>query len=155
MNKIFSKLGVIGLLSLFLLSFSQIGVSNEVFDITKETVLVAEQDVLVVEEAVEEAPTLNSGDTAWMIVATILVIVMAIPGLALFYGGLVRSKNMLSVLMQVFVTFSLMSILWVIYGYSVAFSDGTGTPLGTDDRRWFWRSIFKWYYPRYSVRHNS
>ena len=114
MNKIFSKLGVIGLLSLFLLSFSQIGVSNEVFDITKETVLVAEQDVLVVEEAVEEAPTLNSGDTAWMIVATILVIVMAIPGLALFYGGLVRSKNMLSVLMQVFVTFSLMSILWVI-----------------------------------------
>jgi Amt family ammonium transporter len=77
MNKIFSKLGVIGLLSLFLLSFSQIGVSNEVFDITKETVLVAEQDVLVVEEAVEEAPTLNSGDTAWMIVATILVIVMA------------------------------------------------------------------------------
>ena len=97
MNKIFSKLGVIGLLSLFLLSFSQIGVSNEAFDITKETVLVAEQDVLVVEEAVEEAPTLNSGDTAWMIVATILVIVMAIPGLALFYGGLVRSKNMLSV----------------------------------------------------------
>jgi Amt family ammonium transporter len=83
-----------------------------------------------VEEAVEEAPTLNSGDTAWMIVATILVIVMAIPGLALFYGGLVRSKNMLSVLMQVFVTFSLMSILWVIYGYSVAFSDGTGTPWG-------------------------
>ena len=97
MNKIFSKLGVIGLLSLFLLSFSQIGMSNEVFDITKETVLVAEQDVLVVEEAVEETPTLNSGDTAWMIVATILVIVMAIPGLALFYGGLVRSKNMLSV----------------------------------------------------------
>ena len=82
------------------------------------------------EEAVEEAPTLNSGDTAWMIVATILVIVMAIPGLALFYGGLVRSKNMLSVLMQVFVTFSLMSVLWVIYGYSVAFSDGTGTPWG-------------------------
>ena len=94
MNKIFSKLGVIGLLSLFLLSFSQIGVSNEVFDVTKETVLVAEQDVLIVEEAVEEAPTLNSGDTAWMIVATIVVIVMAIPGLALFYGGLVRSKNM-------------------------------------------------------------
>ena len=130
MNKIFSKLGVIGLLSLFLLGFTQTGISNEVFDITKETVLVAEQDVLVVEAAVEEVPTINSGDTAWMIVATILVIVMAIPGLALFYGGLVRSKNMLSVLMQVFVTFSLMSLLWVIYGYSVAFSDGTGTPWG-------------------------
>ena len=77
MKKIFSKLGVVGLLSLMLLSFTQTGISNEVFDITKETVLVAEQDVLVVEEAVEEAPTLNSGDTAWMIVATILVIVMA------------------------------------------------------------------------------
>jgi ammonia channel protein AmtB len=100
----------------------------------------------VVEEAVEETPTLNSGDTAWMIVATILVIVMAIPGLALFYGGLVRSKNMLSVLMQVFVTFSLMSILWVIYGYSVAFSDGHRNAVGTNDCGWFWRSIFKWYY---------
>ncbi len=70
-----------------LLSFTQTGISNEVFDVSKETILVAEQDVLVVEEAAEEAPTLNSGDTAWMIVATILVIVMAIPGLALFYGG--------------------------------------------------------------------
>jgi Amt family ammonium transporter len=59
-----------------------------------------------------------------MIVATVLVIMMAIPGLALFYGGLVRSKNMLSVLMQVFVTFSLISIIWVVYGYSLAFSDG-------------------------------
>ena len=72
MNKIFSKLGVIGLLSFLLLSFTQTGMSNEVFDITKETVLVAEQDVLVVEAAVEEVPTINSGDTAWMIVATIL-----------------------------------------------------------------------------------
>jgi Amt family ammonium transporter len=59
-----------------------------------------------------------------MIVATVLVIMMSIPGIALFYGGLVRSKNMLSVLMQVFVTFSLISIIWVVYGYSVAFSDG-------------------------------
>jgi Amt family ammonium transporter len=71
-----------------------------------------------------EIPAIDSGDTAWMIVATILVIVMAIPGLALFYGGLVRSKNILSVLMQVFITFSLMSILWVLYGYSLAFTDG-------------------------------
>jgi len=70
-------------------------------------------------------PNINKGDTAFMYVATIMVILMTIPGLALFYGGLVRSKNMLSVLMQVFVTFSLISVLWVIYGYSVAFTGGT------------------------------
>jgi Amt family ammonium transporter len=69
-------------------------------------------------------PTPNKGDTAWMTVATLLVILMAIPGLALFYGGLVRSKNMLSVLMQVFVVFSLVLVLWAIYGYSVAFTGG-------------------------------
>jgi Amt family ammonium transporter len=78
----------------------------------------------VPDEASEPAPVLSEGNTAWMIVATVLVIMMSIPGIALFYGGLVRSKNMLSVLMQVFVTFSLISIIWVVYGYSVAFSDG-------------------------------
>ena len=66
----------------------------------------------------------DKGDTAWMIVATAFVILMSIPGLALFYGGLVRSKNMLSVLMQVFVIFALISVLWAVYGYSVAFSEG-------------------------------
>jgi len=70
------------------------------------------------------APVPNKGDTAWMLVATVLVILMTIPGLALFYGGLVRTKNMLSVLMQVFVTFSLISVLWVLYGYSIAFTEG-------------------------------
>ena len=74
--------------------------------------------------AAEEAPTIDSGDTAWMITATLLVIMMSIPGLALFYGGLVRAKNMLSVLMQVFVTVSLMSILWAVYGYSLAATEG-------------------------------
>ena len=66
----------------------------------------------------------DKGDTAWMIVATALVILMTIPGLALFYGGLVRAKNMLSILMQVFVTFSLLAVLWILYGYSVAFTEG-------------------------------
>jgi ammonium transporter, Amt family len=70
------------------------------------------------------APVPNKGDTAWMMVATLLVILMTVPGLALFYGGLVRSKNMLSVLMQVMVTFSLIVVLWVIYGYSFAFTEG-------------------------------
>jgi ammonium transporter, Amt family len=67
------------------------------------------------------APTVDKGDTAWMMISTVLVIMMIVPGLALFYGGLVRSKNMLSVLMQVMVVFSLISVLWAVYGYSVAF----------------------------------
>ena len=66
----------------------------------------------------------NKGDTAWMLVSTLLVILMTVPGLALFYGGLVRSKNMLSVLMQVMVTFSLIVVLWAIYGYSISFTEG-------------------------------
>ena len=74
--------------------------------------------------AAASAPVPNKGDVAWMIVATAFVIMMSIPGLALFYGGLVRSKNMLSVLMQVMVTFSMIVILWCIYGYSLAFSEG-------------------------------
>jgi Amt family ammonium transporter len=69
-------------------------------------------------------PVPNKGDTAFMMVATVLVILMTIPGLALFYGGLVRSKNMLSVLMQVFMIFALISVLWVVYGYSMAFTAG-------------------------------
>ena len=70
------------------------------------------------------AATVNKGDTAWMMLAAILVILMTIPGLALFYGGLVRSKNMLSVLMQVFICFCMISVLWFIYGYSLAFTNG-------------------------------
>ena len=70
------------------------------------------------------ALTPNKGDTAWMMVATALVILMTIPGLALFYGGLVRSKNMLSILMQVFMIFATIIVLWCIYGYSLAFTEG-------------------------------
>jgi ammonium transporter, Amt family len=66
------------------------------------------------------APVPEKGDTTWMLISTILVILMTIPGLALFYGGLVRAKNMLSVLTQVFAVFCMISILWVIYGYSLA-----------------------------------
>ena len=67
-------------------------------------------------------PTLDSGDTAWMLTSSLLVLLMTLPGLALFYGGLVRSKNVLSVLMQCFAIVSLVTVLWVAYGYSVAFS---------------------------------
>ena len=78
------------------------------------------------------APVPNKGDTAWMMVSTLLVILMTVPGLALFYGGLVRSKNMLSVLMQVMVTFSLIVVLWFIYGYSLAFTEGNAYIGGFD-----------------------
>src|SRR3984885_7516407 len=71
-----------------------------------------------------DAPVPNKGDTAWMMTSTALVLLMSVPGLALFYGGLVRTKNMLSVLMQVFVGFSLITVLWCIYGYSLAFTAG-------------------------------
>src|ERR671937_696990 len=79
------------------------------------------------EEAKEEAkpaPTPNKGDVAWMLTSTALVLLMSVPALALFYGGLVRAKNALSMLMQVFVVFSLVTVLWCIYGYSLAFTEG-------------------------------
>ena len=78
------------------------------------------------------APVPNKGDVAWMIVATVLVILMIIPGLALFYGGMVRAKNMLSVLMQVFVIYALIAVLWAIYGYSLAFTEGNAFFGGLD-----------------------
>ena len=90
--------------------------------------------------AAASAPVPNKGDVAWMIVATAFVIMMSIPGLALFYGGLVRSKNMLSVLMQVFVTFSMIVVLWCIYGYSLAFSEGNQFIGGFD--RLFMKGLF-------------
>ncbi len=79
--------------------------------------------------AAAPAPKIDTGDTAWMLTSTMLVILMTIPGLALFYGGLGRSKNMLSVLMQVFVIFSLISVLWALYGYSLTFA-GEGSFFG-------------------------
>jgi len=86
------------------------------------------------------APVPNKGDTAWMLVATLLVIMMSIPGLALFYGGLVRSKNMLSMLMQVFAIFAMITVLWTIYGYSLAFTTGNAFIGGFD--RLFLKGIF-------------
>ncbi|WP_341893217.1 ammonium transporter [Variovorax sp. YR752] len=92
------------------------------------------------EAAPAAAPVANKGDVAWMIVATLLVILMTVPGLALFYGGLVRSKNMLSVLMQVMVTFSMIVVLWFIYGYSLAFTEGNAYIGGFD--RLFMKGLF-------------
>jgi Amt family ammonium transporter len=93
-----------------------------------ETVKVEEKK----EEAKAPAPTPNKGDVTWMLICTALVILMSIPALALFYGGMVRAKNMLSVLMQVFVTFSLITVLWFVYGYSLAFTEGNSFIGGFD-----------------------
>ena len=90
--------------------------------------------------AAASAPVPNKGDVSWMLVSTVLVIMMSIPGLALFYGGLVRSKNMLSVLMQVFVTFSLIVVLWAVYGYSLSFTEGNAFFGGFD--RLFLKGVF-------------
>ena len=76
-------------------------------------------------EEAKPAPVPNKGDVAWMLMSTALVLMMSVPALALFYGGMVRSKNVLSMLMQVFVVFSLVTVLWCVYGYSLAFTEGT------------------------------
>src|SRR5262245_39134126 len=86
-------------------------------------------------------PAPNKGDTAWMLTSTALVLLMSVPALALFYGGLVRSKNMLSMLMQVFVTFSLITVIWCIYGYSLAFTEGNAFFGGFD--RLFLNGVFE------------
>jgi Amt family ammonium transporter len=80
--------------------------------------------------ATSPPPVPNKGDTAWMLTSTALVLLMSVPALALFYGGLVRTKNMLSVLMQVFVVFSLITVLWCVYGYSIAFTEGSNAFYG-------------------------
>jgi Amt family ammonium transporter len=91
---------------------------------TAGTALAQEGAGEVAPNVVEVLPAMDKGDVAWMIMATILVLLMIVPGLALFYGGLVRAKNMLSVLMQCFVITCVMMIVWVVYGYSLALNAG-------------------------------
>ena len=100
------------------LGFAGIGIAQEAAPAAADAVAVAAAAEAAPAEA---APQVHKGDVAWMLTATLLVLFMVLPGLALFYGGLVRAKNMLSVLMQVMVVFSLISVLWAIYGYSLAF----------------------------------
>jgi Amt family ammonium transporter len=139
---------LIASIALGLAAFGLFGVANaqdaaasaaEVASAAIEAVAAASEAAPAAAEAASEAapaaapaPVPNKGDTAWMMVATLLVILMTVPGLALFYGGLVRSKNMLSVLMQVMVTFSLIVVLWFIYGYSLAFTEGNAYVGGLD-----------------------
>ena len=116
---VLAMLGVVGLNAVPLVAFAQ--------DKPAAGMKMDDKAAPAKEEKKEEAkpaPVPNKGDTAWMLTSTALVLCMSVPALALFYGGLVRSKNMLSMLMQVFVTFSLVVVLWCIYGYSLAFTEG-------------------------------
>jgi Amt family ammonium transporter len=128
MKKLFTSLAL-GLSLLFAgsLALAQTVAPAEASAVVEQAAPVAE----AVEAAIKE--TVDKGDVTWMMIATVLVIMMVIPGLALFYGGLVRSKNMLSVLMQVMVVFSLISVLWAVYGYSLAFG-GEGLIYGNFDK---------------------
>ncbi|MBC9072797.1 ammonium transporter [Thauera sp. CAU 1555] len=93
--------------------------------VVEEAVAAVEAAAEAVEAAVVDEVVVDKGDVAWLMTATLLVLFMALPGLALFYGGMVRAKNMLSVLMQVMVVFSLVTVLWMIYGYSLAFTESS------------------------------
>ncbi len=111
--------------------------SNVVETTVIETTTVESAPAPAAEAAAEAAPAAaapvpDKGDTAWMMVATVLVILMTVPGLALFYGGMVRSKNMLSMLMQVFTIFAVVVVLWCLYGYSLAFAAGNPFMGGLD-----------------------
>ncbi|PIV34418.1 MAG: ammonia channel protein [Lysobacterales bacterium CG02_land_8_20_14_3_00_62_12] len=97
-----------------------------------DATLTATAPAAIAPAAASAAPTPNKGDSAWMMLCTIIVIFMTLPGLGLFYGGLVRSKNMLSVLIQCFVVFALVVVLWTLYGYSLAFTTGNAFFGGTD-----------------------
>jgi Amt family ammonium transporter len=105
--------------------------------VTEAAPAVAANAVAATETAPEPAaaPAADKGDTAWMLVCSAMVIFMTLPGLALFYGGLVRSKNVLSILMQTLVVFSLVAVLWALYGYSLAFTEGNAF-IGGFDRLW-------------------
>ena len=127
MKRLFAILALVGAFGL-----SSPAWSDEPTTATEEATSVAVSTSAATTAATAPAPeptaaptvTVNKGDNAWLIVATAFVILMSVPGIALFYGGLVRTKNMLSILVQSFVVFSLATVLWVAYGYSLAFTEG-------------------------------
>ncbi|MEZ2129827.1 MULTISPECIES: ammonium transporter [unclassified Sinorhizobium] len=108
-------------ISKFSSTFARIGAASAAL---LAPVVAFAQETAPAAAAAAPAMTVDKGDNTWMLVSTVLVLLMTIPGLALFYGGLVRAKNMLSVLMQVFMITAVVMIIWVTYGYSLAFTDG-------------------------------
>ena len=144
MKKLLSMLSLVALVSLGSLSTSYAEdaapvAATATTDVVASPATVAEPvaPAPVVEAAAAVAApaiTFNKGDIAWMIVATVLVLMMCVPGLGLFYGGMVRGKNMLSVLMQTFMITSVLGVLWAVYGYSIAFTQGSTPFFGGLDR---------------------
>ena len=132
MKRIFAMLALLGAVALGTPAWAEEKAADPAAS-APVAALVADAAAPAAVEAPAAAPVPNKGDNAWVMICAALVILMSIPGLALFYGGLVRAKNMLSVLMQVFTVFSLISVLWVVYGYSVAFTEGNAF-FGTLDK---------------------
>lgn len=130
MNKVFANLALVAALAFGAGAFAQdkpaAGVTEDKPAASAPAEAAKPASIPAASAAPTEAakPKVDKGDTTWMLTATVLVILMTIPGLALFYAGMVRSKNVLSVLMQVFVCFCMITVLWVVYGYSVAFTGG-------------------------------
>ncbi len=119
MKRLFAILALVGLFGLSAPAWCEDTTSSAPTTVTTEAPAAA------VAAPAAEAPTVtvDKGDNTWIMVCAAFVIIMSVPGIALFYGGLVRTKNMLSVLMQVLFVFSLITVLWVAYGYSLAFTD--------------------------------
>ncbi len=124
MKRVFALLALVGAVAFGAPAWAEEKVAAPAATATAAAPAAAAADAAPAEAAAAPALVPNKGDNAWVMMSAALVILMSIPGLALFYGGLVRSKNMLSVLMQVFTVFSLITVLWVVYGYSVAFTEG-------------------------------
>lgn len=128
-----SRIGIMAAIIMAFLPASSIYAQD--MTVQTDSIILSAIPVTIAEatDIVTDSPTLNSGNTAWVIVATILVLLMSIPGIALFYGGLVRQKNILSIIMQTLLIVGVVSILWVAFGYSWAFGSGfmeSGNPLG-------------------------
>ena len=124
MKRVFALLALVGAVAFGAPAWAEEKVAAPAATATAAAPAVAAAAAAPAEAAAAPVLVPNKGDNAWVMMSAALVILMSIPGLALFYGGLVRSKNMLSVLMQVFTVFSLISVLWVVYGYSAAFTEG-------------------------------
>jgi ammonium transporter, Amt family len=142
MKKILTTLALVSALGLGVFGVSQVSFAEDAAPAATEAApaVAAPTDATPVVEAAAPAsaapaaPVPNKGDTAWMIVATVLVLMMCVPGLGLFYGGMVRTKNMLSVLMQTFMITCVLGVLWAVYGYSIAFTQGSTPFFGGFDR---------------------
>ena len=124
MKRVFALLALVGAVAFGAPAWAEDKVAAPAATATAAAPAAAAAAAAPAEAAAAPALVPNKGDNAWVMMSAALVILMSIPGLALFYGGLVRSKNMLSVLMQVFTIFSLITVLWVVYGYSAAFTEG-------------------------------